>query len=63
MKKTGQWFHKIQTFEERNKMMDLRFWEIKVSVGLNIISEFVYFVFICIVLTCIGLLAKEREVT
>jgi hypothetical protein len=43
--------------------MDLRCWEIKVGLGLNIVSDFVYVVFVCIVLTCIGLLVKQREVS
>jgi len=34
--------------------MDLRCWEIKVGVGLDIINDSVYFVFVCVVLTCIG---------
>ena len=63
LQKTGQCFLKIKTFEERNKLMHLKCWEFEVGVGLNIISDFVYFVLICIVLTCIGLPVKQREVT
>jgi len=43
--------------------MDLRCWEIKIVVGLNTIRDYAYFVFVCVLLTCIGLLAKQREVT
>lgn len=63
LKKTGKYFVKIRAFEERNKVMDLRCWEIKVSVGRIVVNDLVYFVFACIVLTYVGLLAKYREVT
>jgi hypothetical protein len=63
LKKIGQYFVKIRAFEERNKVMDLRCWEINVYVGRIVVNDLVHFVFACIVLTYVGLLTKHREVT